>query len=135
MKQIAVIIIGFIAGLAISGVLGDLIVVVSNSVGRISSAWSVSQAEREIAGGNFLQAQKHYEKALQKIDPQNKKLLAKTKNNYALAIYYDAAENNDAAQIEKSREIFKEALMLYEELGDEASAQEVEENIKTADAD
>ncbi|MCL2335103.1 MAG: hypothetical protein FWC57_03460 [Endomicrobia bacterium] len=133
MKPVATIIVGFIAGLAISGVLGDIIVAVNNSAGRISAAWSISKAEKYAAGGNFESASAEYEKALKKINPGNKKLLAKTKNNLAMCVFSIADANKDAAAIKKSIEIFSQSLALYKDAGDTESISQVETNLKEAE--
>jgi len=133
-KQLATVIIGFIAGLAISGVLGDLIVAVNNSAGRISSAWSISKAEKYVAGGNFEAASAEYEKALKKINPDNKKLLAKTENNLAMCVFSIADKKNDALGIKRSIGIFSESLALSKETGDSQSISQVETNINEAEA-
>ena len=133
MKAFATIVIGFIAGLAISGVLGDIIVAVNNSAGRISSAWTISKADKFAAGGNFLQAEIEYEKALGKISPENKKLTAKVKNNLALCVFNVADAAKDAEGIAKSLSIFSQSLELHKELNDLESVKQVETNIKEAE--
>jgi hypothetical protein len=128
------IIIGFIAGLAISGILGDIIVMANKSVGKISSAWAVKRAERQISGGNFAAAVREYEKALKKISPANKKLLAKIKNNMALCIFTEADKDGNASEIERSVKMFSESLDLYKELNDAESISQVETNINEAES-
>ncbi|AKL98290.1 hypothetical protein [Endomicrobium proavitum] len=132
MKRPATIIIGFIAGLAISGVLGDLIIAASSSAGRISSAWSISKAEKFYAGGNFSESLNEYEKALGKVKPDNKKLIAKIKNNQALNVFAIADKAKDKSQIKKSLELFNESLKIYEEIKDTQGAAEVNVNIGEA---
>ena len=100
-SPVLTIIAGFIAGLVISGILGDIIVIISNAAGRASLARSVSKAERHIAGGNFEKAKKEYEKALGKIKPDNKKLLAKIKNNTALIIFTEGDGEKNAEKIKE----------------------------------
>ncbi len=132
MKTIATIIIGFIAGLAISGVLGDMIVAVNNSAGKVSAAWSVSRAEKHVAGGNFSSAITEYEKALKKIKPQNKKLMAKVKNNLAMCLFAVADDAKDVKGIENSLTVFSESLEIYKEMSDTESIKQVENNISEA---
>jgi tetratricopeptide (TPR) repeat protein len=122
----------FIAGLAISLVIGDLIDFVKFSAARISGAYIISKAQKSAAAGNFLQAQKEYERALTKISPSNKKLLAKTKNNLALCVFLPAEQNQNRKEMFKSVLIFQEALELFKELGAAQSVKEVEINIKEA---
>lgn len=126
------IIIGFIAGLAVSGVIGDMIVAVNNAAGRVTSAWSVSKAEKYIAGGDYSKAVKEYKKAEKKISPSNKKLLAKVKNNMALSIFTEADKEQNIENIRESIEMFAESLDLYKELNDSESIKQVETNIKEA---
>ncbi|MCL2390425.1 MAG: hypothetical protein FWD54_07380 [Endomicrobia bacterium] len=133
MKAFATIIIGFIAGLAISGVLGDIIVAVNNSAGRMSSAWTISKADKFAAGGNFSQAAAEYENALKKIKPENKKLIAKVKNNLALCVFNVADTAKDPKGIEKSLSIFSESLELHKELNDSESVKQTETNISEAE--
>lgn len=131
-SPVLTIIAGFIAGLVISGILGDIIVIISNAVGRASLARSVSKAERHIAGGNFEKAKKEYEKALGKIKPDNKKLLAKIKNNTALIIFTEGDGEKNAEKIKESVLLFSQSLDLYRELGDYESVKQVETNIMQA---
>jgi tetratricopeptide (TPR) repeat protein len=133
-KPVITIIAGFIAGLAISGVLGDMIVAVNNAAGRVSSAWYVSKAEKHIAGGNFTQAVNEYEKALKKIKPSNKKLLAKVKNNMALSIFTEADKEKNIEKIKESAVMFAESLEIYKELNDSESIKQVVTNIKEAES-
>lgn len=131
-SPVLTIIAGFIAGLVISGILGDIIVIISNAAGRASLARSVSKAERHIAGGNFEKAKKEYEKALGKIKPDNKKLLAKIKNNTALIIFTEGDGEKNAEKIKESVLLFSQSLDLYRELGDYESVKQVETNIMQA---
>lgn len=131
-SPVLTIIAGFIAGLVISGILGDIIVIISNAAGRASLARSVSKAERHIAGGNFEKAKKEYEKALGKIKPDNKKLLAKIKNNTALIIFTEGDGEKNAEKIKESVLLFSQSLDLYKELGDYESVKQVETNIMQA---
>ncbi|MDR1196409.1 MAG: hypothetical protein LBL00_08035 [Endomicrobium sp.] len=131
-KPVITIIVGFIAGLVISGVLSDVIVIANNAAGRVLSAWSVSKAEKYIAGGNFSKAKKEYEKALKKISPNNKKLLAKIKNNMALIIFSEADKEKNALKIKESLEMFSQSLDLYKELNDSESVKQVEVNMGEA---
>ena len=131
-SPVLTIIAGFIAGLVISGILGDIIVMISNAAGRASLAWSVSKAEKHIAGGNFKKAKKEYEKALGKIKPDNKKLLAKIKNNTALIIFTEGDGEKNAEKIKESVLLFSQSLDLYRELGDYESVKQVKTNIMQA---
>ena len=131
-KPAITIIVGFIAGLVISGVLGDIIVALNNAAGRITSAWSVSRAEKYVSGGDFYKAEKEYENALKKINPDNKKLIAKVKNNMALSVFAQAANDKNSDRIKESIAIFSQSLDLYKELNDSESIKQVETNIEQA---
>ena len=133
MKPAGIIIIAFIAGLAISVVLGDIIDFVNFSAARVQSAYIISKAQKAAAAENFLQAQKEYEKALEKIRPSNKKLLAKTKNNLAMCVFLEAEKNENKREMLRSILIFQESLDLFKELNDAESIKEVETNIKEAE--
>lgn len=132
MKALATILIGFIAGLALSVVLGDIIVAVNTSAGRISAAWIVSRAEKHIAGGNFSKAIEEYEKALPKIGPKNIKLLAKVKNNLALSKFTVADNEEDRKGIEEAVLMFSQSLEYYRQLGDAQSIKQTETNMQEA---
>lgn len=132
MRAIATIAIGFLTGLIIAGFLGDIIDAVNNSAGKVSSAWLISRAEKNIAGGDFLQAIKNYEKALTKIDPKNIQLLAKVKNNLALSKFTIAYNNADKDGIENSISLFLESLEHYKVLENAEAAGEVKINIEEA---
>ncbi|MDR2427153.1 MAG: hypothetical protein LBD46_08270 [Endomicrobium sp.] len=131
-KPAVTIIVGFIAGLVISGILIDIIGLINNSADRVLSAWYVSKSEKYIAVGNFSRAAKEYEKALKKIKPNNKKLLAKIKNNLALIVFTEAEKKGNKSKIKESLEMFEESLNLYKALNDSESAKQVEINIKEA---
>ncbi|MDR3113226.1 MAG: hypothetical protein LBU09_02505 [Endomicrobium sp.] len=132
MKSAGIIITAFIAGLAISTILGDLIDFVKFSAARIESAYIISKAQKFAAAQDFLQAQKEYEKALKKISPSNKKLIAKTKNNLALCAFLQAEKNQNKEEMIKSVLIFKESLELFKEISDDKSVKETETNISEA---
>ena len=68
------VIVGFIAGLVISGVLFDAFVYIGKSFNRISVAWTVSKAEKSFSAGRFSDAVLLYEKVLPKINIENKRL-------------------------------------------------------------
>ena len=87
MKNIAVtVIVGFITGLVISGILFDVIKYVGKSFNRVSVSWNISKAEKAYSNGRFSDSVLIYKKTLPKVDTNNKVLLAKTKNNLALSI-------------------------------------------------
>jgi tetratricopeptide (TPR) repeat protein len=125
-------VIAFIAGLAISTVLGDLIGFVNNYSARMQSAYIISKAQKAAAAEDFLQAQKEYERALEKIRPSNKKLLAKTKNNLAMCVFLQAEKNQNKRGMLGAVLIFQEALELFKEINDAKAAAEAETNIEEA---
>jgi len=133
LKALATIIIGFIAGLAISGVLGDLIDLGRFCAGRIQAAWLTSMAANDLAGAKYSAAAKKYSKALTKISPKNKNLTAKTKSNLALSILLQAQQDNDKEAAQSALLIFHEALELFKEIPDEQKAQETQTNIQEAE--
>ena len=82
MKNIAVtVIVGFITGLVISGILFDVIKYIGKSFNRVSVSWNISKAEKFYSNGRFSDSVLIYKKTLPKISKDNKILLAKTKNN------------------------------------------------------
>ena len=132
MKPLATIIIGFIAGLAISGVLGDLIVAVNKAAGRASVAWTVSKAQKAFTAGDYSLAYSRYQKALKNIPPNNKILLAKTKNNAALSLFNLSYDEKNIIGVENAISIFNESLAIYKEIPDLENAKQVETNIAEA---
>jgi tetratricopeptide (TPR) repeat protein len=132
MRAFWTIVIGFIAGLVVSGVLGDLIIVAKNSVVRIYCAWEIVSAEKMVAAGDFSNAISEYENVLKYISPENKKLLAKTKNNLAMSVFSAADKEKNRRSLQKSIEIFDEALALYREINYAEGVKQVEINIQTA---
>ena len=87
MKNIAVtVIVGFVTGLIISGILFDAINYFGKSFNRVSVSWNISKAEKAYSEGRFSDSVSIYKKILSKIGTDNKLLTAKTKNNTALSI-------------------------------------------------
>ena len=129
MKKFAFIIIFFITGIIISGILGDGINLVLGCAGKYSEARAISQAHEYFAGGNYLQALDQYKKALEVIDPSEKQKLAQVKNNMAFCVFQTALENNDKKGMRESLPLFEESLSLYKEVGDTESVKQVETNI------
>ncbi len=96
MKNIAVtVIVGFITGLVISGILFDVIKYVGKSFNRVSVSWNISKAEKFYSNGRFSDSVLIYKKTLPKISSDNKILLAKTKNNLALSILKNIEKENN----------------------------------------
>ena len=127
MKNIAVtVIVGFITGLVISGILFDVIKYVGKSFNRVSVSWNISKAEKAYSGGRFSDSVLIYKKTLPKISLDNKILLAKTKNNLALSILKNIEQeknisfSNDTENIFNSNEILElnETLNLLNQAND-----------------
>lgn len=125
-------IIGFIAGIVISGILFDAISYIGKSFNRVSVAWTISRAEKSFSNERFSDAVLLYEKALPKINPDNKLLYAKTKNNLALSIFKNAELLKNIKDIEKSIELFQQAEKIYLEIKDKELAEQTSKNIQIA---
>ena len=96
MKNIVVtVIVGFITGLVISGILFDVIKYIGKSFNRVSVSWNISKAGKFYSYGRFSDSVLIYKKVLLKIDSNNKILLAKTKNNLALSILKNMEKENN----------------------------------------
>ncbi|MDR3111595.1 MAG: hypothetical protein LBU55_00255 [Elusimicrobiota bacterium] len=122
----------FIAGLAISGVLWDFIGLVKILAIRIYTAVEVSSAEKLTAQENYLKAAAKYEKSLPHIKEDNKKLLAKVKNNLGLCYFYLYEKERRDEFKQKSILFFEQALALYEETKSTIAAQETMKNLQNA---
>ncbi len=127
MKNIAVtVIVGFITGLVISGILFDVIKYVGKSFNRVSVSWNISKAEKAYSDGRFSDSVLIYKKTLPKISSDNKVLLAKTKNNLSLSILKNIEQeknisfSNDTENIFNSNDILElnEALSLLNQADD-----------------
>jgi hypothetical protein len=129
-KNIVVtVIVGFITGLVISGILFDVIKYVGKSFNRVSVSWNISKAEKAYSNERFSDSVLIYKKTLPKISFDNKILLAKTKNNLALSILKNVekeknisisdnnTENitnvNDIAELNEALEFLNQAKDLY----------------------
>ena len=140
MKNIVVtVIVGFITGLVISGILFDIIKYVGKSFNRVYIAWNVSKAEKFYSNERFSDTINLYSKIISKIDTSNKLLLAKTKNNLALAMIEktkkDLADNNCSkegfsVQIKLISQILDEAYNLAIESKNKKLISELEQNKK-----
>ena len=145
MKNIVVtVIVGFITGLVISGILVDVIKYVGKSFNRVSISWNISKAEKAYSNERFSDSISIYKKTLPKIDSENKILIAKIKNNLALSILkniekensIDFSNNefrvniNDFVELKEILNLLKQANDLYIETNNvELSAQTIK-NIK-----
>ena len=140
MKNIVVtVIVGFITGLVISGILFDIIKYVGKSFNRVYVAWTISKAEKFYSNERFSDTINLYSKIISKIDTSNKLLLAKIKNNLALAMIEktkkDLADNNCSqedfsTQIKLVSQILDEAYNLAIETNNKQLMSEVEQNRK-----
>ena len=133
MKNIAVtVIVGFITGLVISGILFDVIKYVGKSFNRVSVSWNISKAEKAYSGGRFSDSVLIYKKTLPKIDSDNKTLIAKTKNNLALSLYKNYLTTNNSEELNEALTLFKEAETIYLEIGNNELAEQTAKNILVA---
>ena len=130
MKNIAVtVIVGFITGLVISGILFDVIKYVGKSFNRVSVSWNISKAEKSYSNGRFSDSVLIYKKTLPKISSDNKILLAKTKNNLALSLYKNYLASNNSEELNEALNLFKEAETIYLEIGNNELAEQTAKNI------
>ena len=133
MKNIAVtVIVGFITGLVISGILFDVIKYVGKSFNRVSVSWNISKAEKAYSNGRFSDSVLIYKKTLPKIDSDNKTLIAKTKNNLALSLYKNYLTTNSGEELNEALNLFKEAETVYLEIGNNELADQTSQNILAA---
>ena len=130
MKNIAVtVIVGFITGLVISGILFDVIKYVGKSFNRVSVSWNISKAEKAYSNERFSDSVLIYKKVLPKIDSNNKILIAKTKNNLALSLYKNYLVTNNSEELNEALNLFKEAETIYLEIGNKELAEQTAKNI------
>lgn len=130
MKNVAVtVIVGFITGLVISGILFDVIKYIGKSFNRVSVSWNISKAEKFYSNGRFSDSVLIYKKTLPKISKDNKILLAKTKNNLGLSLYkdYTLTKNND--ELNEALSLFNEAKIIYTEINNTNLADQTDKNI------
>lgn len=133
MKNIVVtVVVGFITGLVISGILFDIIKYVEKSFNRVSVSWNISKAEKFYSNGRFFDSVLVYKKTLPKISSKNKVLLAKTKNNLALSLYKNYLTTNNNEELNEALNLFKEAKNIYLEIGNNELADQTAKNILIA---
>ncbi len=133
MKNIVVtVVVGFITGLVISGILFDVIKYVGKSFNRVSVSWNISKAEKAYSNGRFSDSVLIYKKVLPKIDSDNKTLIAKTKNNLALSLYKNYLTTNNSEELNDALSLFKEAETIYLEIGNNELADQTAQNILAA---
>ena len=134
------IILGFIVGLILSGVLVDIYSYVKGSVDRIIIARNISKAEQYVKDGQYQQAIEIYEKVYAKIKPKkekNESLFGKVANNLGLSLVENSRTNkngNDllnSKQVQKAVELFKEAKSSFIKIKNQTLADQTEYNIKT----
>ncbi len=132
MKNIVVtVIVGFITGLVISGILFDVIKYVGKSFNRVSLSWNISKAEKFYSNGRFSDSILMYKKTLPKISSDNKILIAKTKNNLALSLYKNYLNTKNIEELNEALTLFKEAETIYLEVGNQELAKQTAKNIFT----
>ncbi|WP_413852859.1 hypothetical protein [Candidatus Ruminimicrobium bovinum] len=134
------IILGFIVGLILSGILVDIYSYVKGSVDRIIIARNISKAERYVKEGQYQQAIEIYEKVYAKIKPkkeQNESLFGKVANNLGLSLVENSGgiksgNKNlmNSKQVKKALEMFKEAKASFLKIKNNQLADQTEQNIK-----
>ncbi len=130
MKNVAVtVIVGFITGLVISGILFDVIKYIGKSFNRVSVSWNISKAEKFYSEGRFSDSALVYKKTLPKIDSDNKVLLAKTKNNLGLSLYKNYLNSKDINELNEALTLFNEAKTIYLETDNTDLANQTDKNI------
>ena len=130
MKNVVVtVIVGFITGLVISGILFDVIKYIGKSFNRVSVSWNISKAEKFYSEGRFSDSALVYKKTLPKIDSDNKVLLAKTKNNLGLSLYKNYLNSKDKNELNEALTLFNEAKTIYLEINNTDLANQTDKNI------
>ena len=134
------IILGFIVGLILSGVLIDVYSYIKGSVDRIIIARNISKAEQYVKDGQYQQAIEIYEKVYAKIKPkkeQNESLFGKVANNLGLSLVENSGGINksnknflNSKQAKKALEMFKEAKDSFLKIKNNKLADQTEQNIK-----
>lgn len=134
------IILGFIVGLILSGVLVDVYSYIKDSVDRIIIARNISKAEQYVKDGQYQQAIEIYEKVYAKIKPKkekNESLFGKVANNLGLSLVEQSGgvKNLDknlfySKQIQKALEMFKEAKASFIKIKNNQLADQTEQNIQ-----
>ena len=133
MKNIAVtVIVGFITGLVISGILFDVIKYVGKSFNRASVSWNISKAEKSYSEGRFSDSVLIYKKVLPKISEDNKILLAKTKNNLGLSLYKNYLTTQNKEEITEAMDLMQDAEDIYLETGNNELAEQTSQNLVNA---
>ena len=133
MKNVAVtVIVGFITGLIISGILFDVIKYIGKSFNRVSVSWNISKAEKFYSIGRFSDSVLTYKKTLPKISSDNKILLAKTKNNLGLSLYKNYTVTKNINELNEALTLFNEAKSIYLEINNKELADQTEKNILAA---
>ena len=133
MKNVVItVIVGFIAGLVISGILVDVIKYVGKSFNRASVSWNISKAEKSYSEGRFSDSVLIYKKILPKISEDNKILLAKTKNNLGLSLYKNYLTTQNKEEITEAMDLMQDAENLYLEAGNKELAEQASQNLVNA---
>ena len=133
MKNVVItVIVGFIAGLVISGILFDVIKYVGKSFNRASVSWNISKAEKSYSEGRFSDSVLIYKKVLPKISEDNKILLAKTKNNLGLSLYKNYLTTQNKEEITEAMDLMQDAENLYLEAGNKELAEQTSQNLVNA---
>ena len=146
MKNVVVtVIVGFITGLILSGIIFDVIKYIGKSFNRVSVSWNISKAEKFYSQGRFSDSVLVYNKTLSKIPSDNKLLIAKTKNNLALAVLKEIETTNnivldnekkslnvgvaDMEKLEEALKLLNQSNDLYIETGNTELSVQTSKNI------
>jgi len=126
---VVTVIVGFITGLVISGILFDVIKYIGKSFNRVTVSWNISKAEKFYSEGRFSDSALVYKKVLPKIDSDNKILLAKTKNNLGLSLYKNYLNSKNINELNEALTLFNEAKTIYSEINNTDLANQTDKNI------
>jgi len=133
-KKTVTILVGFLAGFAVSGLLFDAISFVHRRYNRARAAWNISRAERLLGQNMFDLALVQYDRAFTRLTPQlNARIYAQNRNNQALILMEVSTLQNDIAGMQRAVKYFASALNTYTDLvGDQTRMHQVQVNLDNA---
>lgn len=123
------------AGLILSGVIGDVFSYAARSYNRIYIARTISKAEKMVSQDRYDKAIELYEKAYAKIsssmnDDKTEILAAKIKNNQGLCLSKRFEKTKDVLDFKQALSLFEEAYATYKKIKNGELADQTEQNIK-----
>ena len=123
------------AGLILSGVIGDVFSYAARSYNRIYIARTISKAEKMVSQDRYDKAIELYEKAYAKIsssmnDDKTEILAAKIKNNQGLCLSKRFEKTKDVLDFKQALSLFEEAYAVYKKIKNGELADQTEQNIK-----